>query len=276
MFDWPALLARPADGHFPAWFDRIAERLLNGTRVIANGLPLRLIEVEAYYHGPGHEDTFAHRDPVQLVGGRWYFHRTRGEYRGGSFKGLDLAFGDPTAHAGFLIRGVMLPDGTVIDGPSLTVDFFLKTTAHASVAALDGVIAERLGWVDELPLKLVALPELEPRRLLKSLRVGLTLKRRKYMEHDPDFDMLFRTYRHLSEPRKTAKGKPHMVLPLVASGVPPADITTATGCPTATVKRYAADFATGRTLPSPEPFYGKEMSTADLCKLYGLWCVRHG
>jgi hypothetical protein len=277
-FDWPALFARPAHADFPRWFDAIATRLLNGCRVVANGVPLRLIEVETYYHGPGHEDTFAHRDPVQLTAGRWYFHRTRGEYRGGSFKGLDVAFGhrDTNAFGGFLIRGVELPDGSVIDGPSLTVDHLLKTTAHASVSALDAVIAERLGWLDELPLRLVSLPELESRPLLKSIRVGLTLKRRKFKESDPAFDFLFRSYRYLSDPKRTAKGKPHMVLPLIAAGKSPEETTALTGCPTATVKRYTADFAAGKLLPSAEPFYGQETGTADLCKLYGLWWEKYG
>jgi hypothetical protein len=277
-FDWPALVARPAVDDFPAWFDRIADRLLNGCRLVANGVPLRLIEVEAYYHGPGHEDPFAHRDPVQLTPGRWYFHRTAGEYRGGSFKGLDLAFGhrDMNAFGGFLFRGVVLPDGGVIDGPSLTVDHLLKTTAHASVSALDTTIAERLGWVEGLPIQLAALPEVEGRPLLKSIRVGLTLKRRKFKENDPAFGFLFRSYRYLAEPRKTAKGKPHMVLPLIAARKTPEEITATTGCPTATVRRYTADFAAGRTLATPEPYYGKEMGTADLCKLYGLWWERYG
>jgi len=280
-FDWPALVARPAaftDATAGVWFNAFAERLLNGCRLVANGVPLRLIEVEAYYHGPGHEDTFAHRDPVQLTGGRWYFHRTRGEYRGGSFKGLDIAFGhrETNAFGGFLFRGVVLPDGSVIDGPSLTVDHLLKTTAHASVAALDAVIGERLGWVEGLPIQLTALPELESRPLLKSIRVGLTLKRRKFKENDPALGYMLRSYRYLAEPKKTAKGKPHMVLPLIAAGQSPEDITLLTGCPVATVRRYAADFASGRTLVTAEPYYGKEMSTADLCKLYGLWWTKYG
>ena len=64
------------------------------------------MEVEVYYHAADHPDPFAHRDPAQLHVGRWYFHRTGGTYRGGSFKGLDLAFGGSAAHAGVLIRGI--------------------------------------------------------------------------------------------------------------------------------------------------------------------------
>lgn len=274
-FSWPALFARPAEADFAGWFDVIAHRLLNGCRVVANGVPVRLIEVEAYYHGPGHEDPFAHCDPVQLTAGRWYFHRTGGAYRGGSFKGLDLTFGDGRAFGGMLFRGVQSPDGSVIDGPSLTVDHLLKLTGHPSVKSLDVAMGEQPAWQPG-PLQLVASPELEQRPVLKCLRVGLTLKRRTFKDRDPAFAFLFRNYRYLSDPKRTAKGKTHMVLPLIADGRMPDEITTLTGCPTATVKRYDADFATGRTLPSAEPFYGREMSTADLCQLYGAWWARHG
>ncbi|MCU0703821.1 MAG: hypothetical protein MUF18_07570 [Fimbriiglobus sp.] len=280
-FDWPALLARPVYADFPAWFDRVAHQLLFGCRLVANGVPMRLIEVEAYYHGPGHEDTFAHRDPVQLTPGRWYFHRTGGQYRGGSFKGLDLTFGDRAANAfgGFLIRGVELPDGSVIDGPSLTVDHLLKVTDQRTVAELDTTIRERPAWIVDSPLVLVEVPGKvwgTGRAVTRGFRVGLSLKKRRYTADDPAFAYLFCPYRFLSEPTQTKKGKPHMVLPLIAAGKTPAEITSTTNCPPATVIRYAADFAAGKLMPSVEEFYGKEMSTADLCKLYGLWWVKFG
>lgn len=84
-----------------------------------------------YYSGGTHPDLFAHRDPVQLEDGRWYFHRTRGECRGGSFKGLDIALGDGTAYFGILIRAVAKPDGTLLDGPCVTVDHLLARTNTA-------------------------------------------------------------------------------------------------------------------------------------------------
>jgi hypothetical protein len=111
---------------------------------------------------------------------------------------------------------------------------------------------------------------------LKSIRVGLSLKRRYYKPDDPALTFLLRSYRYLADPRRTAKGKPHMVLPLIASGKKTEEVTALTGCPTATVKRYAADFAVGRLLTDPAPFFGRELTTKDLCQLYGLWWERLG
>src|SRR5262249_49867264 len=135
-----------AEEHFAPWFAELVGQLLNRTDLLVGGEPYRFAELEAYYHGPQHPDLFAHRDPVQLENGRWYFHRTRGEYRGGSFKGLDLAFGDGKAHFGILIRTVADPEGNVIDGPSLTVDHLLVQTKAKDVATLDRMIGTREGW----------------------------------------------------------------------------------------------------------------------------------
>ncbi len=276
--DWPALIHKPADfADGPvaeAWFARIADALLNWTDFRVNGQPHRLIEVEVYYYSLAHPDPFAHQDPVQLDGGRWYFHKTRGEYRGGSFKGLDLAFGDGTAYAGVLFRGLEKPDGTYVDGPSLLVDHLLNTTGYGTVAELDRAIGTRLAWDTTQPLQLVPAATPQDRPVLRTARVGLSWKRRRYRPNDPAAKFLLRPYRFLTEPRRTAKGKPHMVLAMLEADKAPEAITTETGCPLATVRRYAADFEAGRRETDLAPYYGREWTTADLCRLHGLLSVR--
>src|SRR5262245_31905012 len=156
--DWEALLLEPAPlkhDAFASWFYTIARRLLCGCRLMVAGVPHRLTEVEFYYHGGDHLDPFSHRDPVQKHLARWYFHRTRGAYRAGSFKGLDLTFAGPTAYGGILFRGLELASGTLVDGPSLLVDHLLHTTGAADVAALDASIAGRPAWDAGSPLHLV-------------------------------------------------------------------------------------------------------------------------
>src|SRR5205085_6803669 len=105
-----------------------------------------------YYRGPAHDDPFTHGDPIQVHPGRWYFHKTAGVYRGGSFKGVDVTFGDGTARGGILFRGLERPDGSLIDGPSLLVDHVLTLCGADSVAELDRKIAERLAWDPSSPM----------------------------------------------------------------------------------------------------------------------------
>src|SRR3954469_12701829 len=129
MPPWPDLRkpARLTDRTADAWFAGIAAALLNRTHSVLVGWQHRGTECEFYFRGPQHDDPFTHGNPVQVHAGRWYFHKTAGVYRGGSFKGVDVTFGDGTAKGGILIRGAETADGRLIDGPSLLVDYLLAS-----------------------------------------------------------------------------------------------------------------------------------------------------
>jgi hypothetical protein len=267
--EWSTLLRRP-EGHNPwdAWFDRLAHYLLNGCRLVANGQPYRLIEVEVYYHGTGHEDPFVHCDPLQLENGLWYFHRTRGTYREGSFKGLDLTFGDGEAFGGVLFRGLQTPCGSVVDGPSLLVDTLLQATNSPRIADLDNAIAGQSAWDVHNVLRLQSLPGSQSFRIFRTARVGLTLKRAT--PGDGRESYLLRRYRYLSEPRQTAKGKVLLTLALLQEGHDLDSIAELTGCPLAVLRRYQAEFTIGQAERDYTPYYGRDLTAAEWCRLHGL------
>jgi hypothetical protein len=276
--DWLALLRQPDElrgsDRLDGWFTRIAERLLNGARLVAGGERLRFAEVEFYYFSAGHPDPFTHRDPLQRSCGRWYFHRTRGIYRGGSFKGLDLTFGDGTAFGGVLIRSLEAAGGTLIDGPSLCVDYLLARTGSAGVAALDERIGGRAAWDGAGPLVLEWADGEPPRRMFQSPRVGLSLRRAGRAPELVRF--IGQPYRYLTEPRRIRKGKLHLVLALHASGADAETVHRLTGCPLRTVRQYVADFEAGRQADDIDRYRGIELRPADLCRLYGAWVARWG
>ncbi len=276
---WHQLLAAPAEGEgHAAWFRRIAARLLGGARLHAGREPLRFTEVEFYYHGPGHEDVFTHRDPVQKATGPWYFHRTAGVYRGGSFKGFDLTFGGPDAFGGVLIRGLAREDGSLIDGPSLSVDHLLACTGAEGVARLDGALAGRPAWDPAVPLRLEWVDEGTAPAALETARVGLSLKRLR--KADPPTRFILRRYRFLSEPRRISKGKLQMVLALHADGATPEEIRERTGCTKGAIARYIADFAEGARQGADgeafDGYFGVELGPKELARLHGLWRTRFG
>jgi len=270
--------ARPAhvtaEEHFAPWFAELVGQLLNRTDLVVGGTPYRFAELETYYHGPQHPDLFAHRDPVQLENGRWYFHRTRGEYRGGSFKGLDLAFGDGKAHFGILIRTVVDPKGNVIDGPSLTVDHLLSQTKAKDVATLDQMIGARKVWDASAPLAIRESSSPRAANVYPSSRVGLSLKKAKGKPDAPRF--LARPYRFLTEPRAISKGKVHLVLTLYLGGEKPDRIHDITGVPRKTIERYIKDFEAGLSVPGFDPYIGKDLGTAELCRMLGTWATKYG
>jgi hypothetical protein len=282
MSNWDTLLQRPAalaeSDDLVGWFTPIAARLLNGCRLLVAGEPHRFVEVEFYYHGPGHPDPFTHKEPLQRERGRWYFHRTRGVYRGGSFKGFDLTFGDGRAFGGVLIRGLDSPDGRLIDGPSKSVDHLLARTGTGDVASLDRAIAGRVAWDSDNPLALQDLTAEEERQTFRSARVGLSLRRaRPSSPAAPEMvRYIMRPYRYLSEPRRVSKGKPYLVLALYAQGASPDDLPRLTGCPAKSVQRYIADFEVGRQEADFTPFFGTDLGPRDLCRLHGTWFERMG
>jgi hypothetical protein len=275
---WPSLFQRPepflGDETAAVWFPRLADRLLNGCQLVIGTKAHRLTEVEVYYHGPGHADPFSHREPVTQQCGRWYFHRSSGTYRSGSFKGLDLAFGDRSAFAGILIRSLEKPNGDLIDGPSLCVDYLLDATGASSVPALDKAIAGRLAWESGNPLFLRATSDLEKRPVNRSGRIGLTLKRARGHAEMPRF--VLRPYRFLTEPKRIRKGKLLLVLALHAQGQSIQEIQQVTGCALGAIERYLAEFAAGQEQPDFAPFFGKDLSPADLARLHGVWYARFG
>jgi hypothetical protein len=263
-----------ADAQFQPWFAAVAARLLNGCDFLVAGRRYRLAEVEMYYSGPGHHDPFSHREPVQLEHGRWYFHKTRGEYRGGSFKGLDLVLGDGSAFFGVLIRTVVQPEGAVLAGPSLTVDHVLAQTKAASVAVLDSIIAGRSIWDTSSPLAIVDAEEPRDAPIYATSRVGLSLKRARGRPEMPRF--LGRWYRFLTEPAEISKGKVHLVAALHRAGLSPEAIREVTGMPRKTIDRYLADFALGAHAENFDAYVGKDLSTGELCQLLGTWYAKFG
>lgn len=275
MSRWQNLFQKPkklSEKSAADWFDQIAACLLNETELLVGKQPHRFTEIEFYYFQDEHPDPFTHRDPLQLECGRWYFHRTRGVYRGGSFKGIDLTFGTEKAHGGILIRGIEKPDGSLIDGPSLCVDHLLDATGADDVATLDKAIGSRVAWDPKNPLQLRELDEPTSRSIYRTARIGLSLKKSKKSPEPPRY--VVRRYRYLSEPRRISKGKLHMVLALHAEGLSAEEIHDVTGCPKATVERYIADFEEGCKEDGFDCYYGIDLSPKELCRLHGTYHSR--
>jgi hypothetical protein len=227
-----------ADEHHGPWFAELAARLVNACDFIVSGQRYRFTEVEAYYFSADHPDPYAHRDPLQREYARWYFHRTGGTYRGGSFKGLDLTFGDGAAYFGFLIRGIAAFDGTLFDGPCVTVNQILACTGSADVAGLDCLLVGRDLWDSAAPLSIT--PAREPRSapVYASARVGLTLKRAATRPGALHFHE--RPYRYLTEPKSIAKGRRNLILSLYRTGYSNAAIHSITGSSMTMIQRISA------------------------------------
>lgn len=267
-----ALLKSPASGADPgqAWFDTIAAFLLGRVELVAGSDTYRFLEIELYYSGGVHPDPFAHCDEIQKECSTWYFHRDEGAYRGGSFKGLDITFGEG-AYGGVLIRTMRGPSG-VTNGCSLCVDRLLRSTGKAEVAELDGEINHRPVWDVASPLHLRLIDD-PPADTWKTARVGLTLKRA--YRHPEMKRYIMRPYRYLTDARAVKKGRVHHIIALHKAGKSAAEIRALTGSPVRSIAGNIEEYEAGRKLEKVTGWYGKSLKTADLCQLHGAWSAKH-
>ena len=135
-------------------------------------------------------------------------------------------------------------------------------------------IEGRPAWDADSPLRLVWLDEMTPRTILRTSRVGLSLKKLK--KSDPPTRFIMRPYRYLSEPRRISTGKQHMVLALHTQGKSQSEIRELTGCTTGAMERYRADIEEGKKEESFDGYFGAELGPKELARLQGLWQAKHG
>jgi hypothetical protein len=67
-----------------------------------------------------------------------------------------------------------------------------------------------------------------------------------------------------------------MVLALHTDGKDAEAIRELTGCPRAAVQRYVADFEAGKQTTDFGPYFGKDLTPKDLCRLHGTWWAVYG
>jgi 3-methyladenine DNA glycosylase Mpg len=261
-------LLPPADAPeaaYPPAFEALANLLLNQAVLHVQGVQHRFTELEFYYKGRQHVDKFTHGDPMQKRFGHWYFHRTGGEYRSGTYKGLDIAFGSEDAPAGILVRGIeRLSDQELIDGPCLVVDHMLALADAPSIPALVARFDLSIDPGEDSPLFVTQRDSSLGKAVYRSPRVGLSLKRVNNAERHR---FIARNYRFLTEPDRIKKGKPNLIIALHRDGVPKARIASLTNTKPSVIQRYLESYEEGR---SKEPsVFGTDLSTGDLCALFG-------
>ncbi len=246
---WDNLLSagrRARDTSTAEWFDRLAERLLNGCILHAGELIFRLVEIEFYYNSPRHPDPFVHGHPLQKNPGVWYLHRQGSGFRGGSFKGIDLCFGNRLSSGGILLRSMALVarnahlsgggrteirDGELISGPSLVVDAWMNTLHAASMAELDRMISRYPAWSRKNPLH-ISLQRRRPIPIWRTQRVGL-----KPAQSDVAERYRGAHYRYLNEPRRITKGRGLLIAAMLAAGMTDDAMAEIIGCTKAMLAR---------------------------------------
>ncbi len=256
-----------AESAYPAAFAALADLLLDRAALHVQGVEHRFVEIEFYYRGRAHLDEFTHGDPMQRRFGGWYFHRTGSGYRGGTYKGLDLAFGDDDAAGGILVRAIeRTEDAALVEGPCRVVDHVLALTGAPSIVDLVArfdLSIEPPGRGPS-PLCVTHRETGRGRTVYDSPRVGLTLKRANTLERHR---FIARPYRFLTEPGRIEKGKPHLAVALHRKGIPAPRIAEITATRPSVVQGHVDAYEAGRSR-APSSF-GGDLSTDETCALFG-------
>jgi len=236
-------------GAYELEFDRIADALLNRAVVFLNNRPHRLSEIEFYCNGYNHKDEFAHGSAMQKQRAKWYFHMVGKSYKAGSYKGLDITFGEPNLIGGILLRSIQPIGGDLIEGPSLLVDHVLATTSFAKIDDLVKTFdlsADNASNSKTHPM-FVGVTErqldyLPKKDIVKSARVGLTLKR--FLEGKEGY--FGRRYRYMINSESIKKGKHYTIIGLHKQGKTPDEIAKIAKSPKGTVEKYIASYEGGK------------------------------
>jgi 3-methyladenine DNA glycosylase Mpg len=128
------------DCYLPSDFEALAHQLLNESVLIVNSgatttttLPTkhyRLCEIEMYYKNRSdHNDEYVHGHQDQLKHAHFYFHRYHnGTYKAGTYKGMDITFGNENVYFGVLVRSIEdLDTGEFTEGPCRVVNKLLES-----------------------------------------------------------------------------------------------------------------------------------------------------
>jgi len=195
------------DGPISDYLNAFANVILNHAVLKVNSQNLQITEVEFYYQtslNDIHNDPYVHGDDHQLTTECFYFHRQNGKsYKGGTFKGLDITFGNGRdTYGGILIRAVIFGN-EYIEGPCKVVDKILELSKCDSINKLvDG---------SSVPLsinnkdQIMYIEYLEKGRedmMFSGPRVGLSLPKSRF---DAKLNYILRPLRFTTYPNKTTK-----------------------------------------------------------------------
>lgn len=185
-----------------AHFTTISNILLNKSSLVVKNERFRLCEIEFYLKNDDHNDLYVHSIPDQKTFEGFYFHQFKnGSYKSGTYKGLDMTFGNVNSYFGILIRSMMnVNTGEFIEGPCRCVNKILELFGVDDVKAFmtNGKFNTQLKLYTVENGLYLAEQEHKSEAVFHGIRVGLS---DKY----PEF--LNKNYRHAIFVKKIKKQK---------------------------------------------------------------------
>lgn len=124
-------------------FEEIAKTILLQSILCVKDDEYDICEIEFYYRGKEHDDTYTHGMPDQKTKGKFYFHKYKtGTYKSGTYKGCDITLApDKKTYFGALIRSICdRKTKEFIEGPCRVVNKILE---HFDVTTVKDFIGDK-------------------------------------------------------------------------------------------------------------------------------------
>lgn len=259
-------------------FSFLSNQILNNIQLVINKKIHRIVEIEFYLYYKEHLDEFAHQDEDQGKIGNWYFHRQHGKnYKGGSFKGLDITFGvsgNEKCFGGILIRSIKMENDVIIEGPCKIVDYILKCNSCKSISEFVEIELKNNNQnIGPLPVlktnkesKLYCqFGQFNKEIIYNCPRVGLTLK--NYSKIKEKF--LMKNYRFLIFPNLIKKYSNLIALNLYNINKSILETSRLLNTNKINVEKYIELKKIGESKNLNDFINLKNYSSKDLCELYG-------
>jgi len=156
----------------------MAKALLQNYIICVNNNKFQICEIEFYINTESHPDTYTHGDILQKTFGKIYFHRMNGKsYKGGTFKGVDLTFGNENMFFGILIRSMYdINNNTMICGPCNCVNMILALNNCDNINMFMGSRQEPLDAVSDVGFRFVKSDIVFKDDIYMGSRIGLSDK----------------------------------------------------------------------------------------------------
>ena len=187
-------------------FEKIANMILNNCYLVIGKSYYRICEIEMYLMSSKHKDRYVHCSDDQKQYQIFYFHKfPNGSFKGGTFKGCDLAFGNEKDNIffGILLRSICNKDtDEFIGGPCKVVNEMLEKTNYNHLKELTKNNPNLSIFNKKGSIRIEADPSIKDKEMFKGPRIGLS---DKY----PDFKL--RHYRYLTDYKRVKKGKKSLV-----------------------------------------------------------------
>lgn len=160
-------------------FEDIAEIILNNYLLTIKNKKYRLCEIEFYKNDDSHPDTYTHANPDQKTFGKFYFHKYKNNsYKSGTYKGMDLTFGNEKCYFGVLIRSLLdIDTNEFIEGPCRCVNKLLEIMNCKTVSDLK--IKDLISF-DDPNISFTFVNNFKKEKVFKGPRVGLSDKYPEY------------------------------------------------------------------------------------------------